>query len=89
MSLKDKDDICQKSGVISWFKCPNWDFPEEYIGESGRTIGDRLKEYLRTPSPIHQHSQTTEQPVNLECYTIVDRESQDVTRNIRKPCTSG
>ena len=56
---KDKDTIMQKSGVICQFKCTQSGFEEEYIRESGGTFGDRLKEHLRTPSPIYQHSQST------------------------------
>ena len=58
--------------------------PEEYIGESGRTFGDRFKEHLRTPSPIYHHCNSTGHPVSPECYTIIDREPQLVTRNIKE-----
>ena len=51
MAPKDRDDKLQKSGVIYKFKCPHINCPEEYIGESGRTFGDRLKGHLRAPSP--------------------------------------
>ena len=57
---------------------------QEYTGESGRTFGDRLKDDIRAPFPIHQHCQTMGPPVNLECFIIVDRESQDVTRTIKE-----
>ena len=73
-----------KSEVIYQFKCPHMECSEEYIGESGRTFEDRLKEHLRAPSLIHQHSQTTGHPVNLKCFTVVDRESQGVTRTIKE-----
>ena len=56
MAPKDKDSKCHKSGVINQFKCPHSNCQEEYIGESGRSFGDRLKENLRAPSPIHHHS---------------------------------
>ena len=36
------------------------------------------------PSPIHHHSYTTGHSVNPECFAIVDRESQGVTRNIKE-----
>ena len=61
------------------------DCSEQYIGKSGRTFGDRFREYLRTPpSPIQQHSQSTEHPVDLECFTIIDREAQGATRTIKE-----
>ena len=40
---KDKDTIMQESGVIYQFNCTQVDCEEEYIGELGRTFGDRLK----------------------------------------------
>ena len=85
MAPKDRYNKLQKSGVIYKFKCPHINCPKEYIGESGRIFGDRLKEHLRAPSPIHHHSNSTGHPVSPECFTIVHRESQGVTRNIKEP----
>ena len=56
MAPKDKDNMCQKSRVIYWFKCAHTDCPEQYIGELGRTFGDKFREHLRAPSPIYQQS---------------------------------
>ena len=78
------DNKLQKSGVICRFRCPHINCPEECIEESGRSFRDQLKEHLRAPSPIHQHSHSTRHPVSLNCSTIVDRESQGVTRNIKE-----
>ena len=84
MAPKDKDHKLQKSGIISKFKCPHINCPEQYIGESGRTLGDRVKEHLRSPSSIHQHSNTTGHPVSLDCFIIIHREVQGNTRNIKE-----
>ena len=84
MAPKDRDSKLQKSGVIYKFKCMHINCPEEYIGESGRTFGDRLKEHLRAPSPFHQHSNSTGHLVSPECFTIVDMEPHGVTRNIKE-----
>ena len=51
VASKDKDTICSKSGVIYHFKCPQVECLEEYIGKSGRTFGDRLREHLRALMP--------------------------------------
>ena len=56
---------------------------KQYIGESGRALGDMGNEHLRGPSPIHQHSNTTGHPVSPDCFTIVHRKSQVNTRNIK------
>ena len=85
MAPKDRANKFQKSGVYIYrFKCPHINCLEEYIGESGRTFSDRLKEHLWAPSPIHHHSHSTGQPVSPKCFTIVDKESQGVTRNIKE-----
>ena len=73
-----------KSGVIYQFKCPHNNCLEKYIGKSGTSFGERVKEHLRVPSPIHHHSHTTAHLFNVECFTIVARESQGVTRTIKE-----
>ena len=84
MAPSDKDHKLHKSGIIYKFKYPHINCPVEYIGESGRTIGDRVKEHLSAPSPIHQHSNTTGHPVSPDCFTIVHREPQGNKRNIKE-----
>ena len=49
---KNKDDITQKSGVIYRNKCDRLECDEEYIRESVRTFGERLKENFSAPSPF-------------------------------------
>ena len=61
---KDKDPKANKTGIIYHYKCPHINCPEAYIGESGRALGDRVKEHLKEPSPIHQHSVTTGHPLD-------------------------
>ena len=57
---------------------------EQYIGESGRTLGERYKVHLKAPSPMHLHTSTIGHSVSPECFTIVDREAQGLTRNIKE-----
>ena len=73
-----------KSGVIYKYKCSQINCPEEYIGETGTTYGDRLKECLRAPSLIHQHTSSTGHPISPNCFSIVHREPQVTTRNIKE-----
>ena len=47
-------------------------------------MGDRYKEHLKAQSPIHQHTSTTGHPFSPYCFTIVDREAQGLTRNIKE-----
>ena len=68
MVPKDKDPKLAKSGVIYKYKCPTINCTEEYMGESGRTFGDRYKEHLKAPSPIHLHTSSTGHPISPECF---------------------
>ena len=84
MAPSDKDHKCKKIRVIYWFKCPHSNCQKEYIRVSCRSFGDRLKEHLRAPSPIHHHSLTKGHPISEECFTLVDGEAQGVTRTIKE-----
>ena len=84
MAPKVKDPKLTKNGVIYRYKCPSINCTEQYIGESGRTLGERYKEHLKAPSPIHLHTFTTGHPVSPECFSIVERGAQGLTRNIKK-----
>ena len=69
MAPKDKDPKLAKSGIIYRYRCTHINCTEQYIGESGRTLGDRYKEHLKAPSPIHLHTSTTGHPVSPECFS--------------------
>ena len=84
MAPKDKDPKLAKSGDIYKYKCPTINCTEEYIGELGRTFGDRYKEYLKGPSLIQLHTTSTGHPVSPECFSIVEREAQVMVRNIKE-----
>ena len=49
MAPKYKEHKLQKNDIICKFKCPHINSPEQYIGESGRTLGDSVKVHLRAP----------------------------------------
>ena len=91
MAPNDKDSKLQKSGVIYKYKCSQINCTEEYTGESGRIFGDRYKEHLKAPSPIHLHTTTTGHPVSPDCFSILDRESQSMawSGTSRRPCILG
>ena len=84
MAPKEKDSKLQKSGVIYQFKCPHINCPEEHIGESDRAFWDRIKEHLKTPCLIHQHGSSTGHPLSQDCFTIIHREAQATSRNIKE-----
>ena len=81
---KDKDHMTNKIGIIYRFKCNRLDFDEEYIGETAKTFGERFKEHLKAPSPIHDHSNTTGHTTNINNFSIVGREEQNLSRLIKE-----
>ena len=81
---KDRDAILKKSGVIYRYRCGRVDCEEEYIGESGRTFGERYREHMRAPSPIMDHQNTTGHEVSLDNFSIVGREDYSFARNIKE-----
>ena len=48
---KDKDPKANQTGVIYQYQCPHINCSSSYIGESDRSLGERVKEHLKTPSP--------------------------------------
>ena len=81
---KGKDNILQKSGVIYRYRCGRVDCDEEYIGESGRTFGERFRQHMRAPSPILDHRNITGHEVSLNNFSIVGREDQNIARTIKE-----
>ena len=80
---KDKDHITKKSGIIYRVKCDRLECDEEYIGKTSRTFGERFKEHLKSPIPIHDHSNTTGLTTSLENFSILGREEQNSSRLIK------
>ena len=84
MTPKDKDHITKKSGIIYRFKCQRMDCDDEYLGESSRTFGERLKEHQKAPSPIHDHHNITGHDITIQNFIIVGREDQNLIRAIKE-----
>ena len=84
MASKDKDHITNKSGIIYRFKCDSLECDEEYIGETARTFGERLKEHLKAPFPIYDHSNTTGHTTTIKYFSIVGREELNLSRLIKE-----
>ena len=84
MAPKDKDPIMKKSGVIYRYRCNRVDSEEEYIGESSRLFGERFKEHQKAPSPIFDHTNTSGHNINIENFSIVGREDQNLKRALKE-----
>ena len=83
-SLKDKDPIVSKSGTIYGFQCGDLSCDDEYIGETSRTFGERFKEHLKDPSPIHHHSIHMGHPTSQNNFQIIRRQGHGSARNIKE-----
>ena len=83
VSPKDKDPMVNQSGAIYWYQCSDLGCNDEYIGETSRTFGERHKEHLKDPSPIHQHSNQTGHPTSHNNFQIIGREGHNLARNIK------
>ena len=84
VSPKDKDPMFNQSGAIYWYQCGDLSCDDEYIGETSRTFGERHKEHLKDPSPIHHHSNLTGHPTNQNNFQIIGREGHNLARNIKE-----
>ena len=57
---------------------------DECIGETSRMFGERYKEHLKDPSPIHQHSNHTGHPTSHNNFQIIEREGYSSAGNIKE-----
>ena len=81
---KDKDPKNNLTGIIYYYQCPQINCPNAYIGESGRSLGERVMEHFKAPSPIHLHSTTTGHPMDPEQFNIVHKEVYSHSRTIKE-----
>ena len=81
---KDKDPKSNQTGIIYKYQCPHIQCTSSYIGESGRSLGERVKEHFKAPSPIHHHSATTGHPLDPQQFNIVHKEVNSFSRTIKE-----
>ena len=84
MQPKDQDPKEKKSSIIYSFQCNHIACDEEYIGETASILGERCKEHLKQPSPIHAHIQQTGHNINDTSFNIIGREDQGQARTIKE-----
>ena len=81
---KDQDPKDYNGNVIYSYQCGEVDCDEEYIGETSRTLGERNKEHLKQPTPIHAHKLQTGHSTNPDNFNMLGREDQGLTRLIKE-----
>ena len=76
--------MVSQSDAIYWYQCGDFTCDDEYIGETSRTFGERYKEHLKDPSPIHHHNNQTNYPVNHNNLKIIGMEGHHLSRYIKE-----
>ena len=84
VSPKDKDPMANKSGAIYWVQVGDLACDDIYQGETSKAFGERFKEHLKDPSPIHDHSCTTGHTITQDNFQIIEREDHCTARLLRK-----
>ena len=77
MHPKDPIPDAQKTDIIYHWKCPANNCTAEYIGETNRSLKQRVSDHRnQTTSAIRNHHISTKHPkAELKDFTIIDRES--------------
>ena len=78
---KHKDPKNNQTGIIYHYQCPQINCPSTYIGESGRSLGERVKEHFKAPSPIQHHYRT---PTDPDQFNIVHKDVNSHSRTIKE-----
>ena len=60
---------------------------EEYIGKTSRTFGERFKEHLKEPFPIHNHSHNTDHTTTQDNFQIIRREDMALPEQLKNQYT--
>ena len=76
--------MANNSGAIYWFQCGDLSCDDEYIGDTSSTFGERFKEHLKEPSPIHHHSISTGHPTTQHHFQIIGREGHGIVRTMKE-----
>ncbi len=87
VSPKDKDPKLKKSNCVYQISCTTPECNAKYIGETGRTLEERLKDHvaISSNSAIKQHCNDSGHPlpeVSEDNIEIIDTESNVIKRRI-------
>ena len=83
MKPKDTTEALRKTGVIYNIKCR--DCNQEYIGETGRTLGTRIDEHRKTASSaVNEHMSTTGHRIEWNKVKVIDSEPNEHRRKTKE-----
>ena len=80
---KDKDPTTNQTGVIYKYQCPHINCHSSYIGESGRSLGERIKEHFKAP-PYTSTVPPQGHPMDPNQFSIVHKEVNMQSRTIKE-----
>ena len=86
MHTKDPIPDAQKTDIIYHWKCPAHNCTVEYIGETNRSLKERVSDHRnQTTSAITNHCISTKHPkAELKDFTIIDRESNTLHHQVKE-----
>ena len=87
VSPKDPTPVEKRSGVV--YEIPCKDCASSYIGQTGRQLGDRLKEHKskapsRKPSAVSEHSFDAHHKIDWDRTKVLDKEDREYPRLVRE-----
>ena len=87
VSPKDPTANIRKAGVV--YEIPCGECTKTYIGQTGRQLGERLKEHKSTapsrkPSAVAEHKTESHHNINWESTRILDKEDREYPRLVRE-----
>ena len=84
MAPKDNDLINSKSGVIYRYQCNEQGCGEEYMENLAEPLQKGSKSIKNPLSQYFDHCNTSGHKININKFTIVGREDQNITRAIKE-----
>ena len=78
MYPKDKIPLHLKQNVVCQWSCPEESYSQSYIGESSRSLENRVKKYSsHVTIAIYIHSETNNQPnTNISHFRLIDQDNK-------------
>ena len=86
MHPKDKIDPSLKKDVVYQWSCSKTNCKSSYIGETSRSLSERVKEHCKEGnSAIYQHCATTGHPLpTLDHFKVIDQEKSQIAREAKE-----
>ena len=87
MHPKDKVDPSLKKDVVYQWSCTKPNCKSSYIGETSRSLCDRVKEHSKEGSnfAIYQHCSTEGHPLpNIDQFKIIDKEKSQIAHEAKE-----